>query len=132
MLAETFGQAIGVRNASFPYLQIRPAIFRQDFTSEQQCDQDAGEDTPTAPSRREGVEYSGQYRSFPWIEVNGDVAFAHARYFETATTLANYYGIVNGTYIALAPNFTGSFGVLVDNLGPGLAGWRSAYWVPFL
>jgi outer membrane receptor protein involved in Fe transport len=68
------------------------------------------------------VEISGQYRPFPWIEVNGDVAFAHARYFENATTLASQYGIVDGTYIALAPNCTGSFGVLVDNLGPWFGG----------
>ena len=122
LLAETFGQEIGLRNASLPNLQIQAAVFRQDFSSEQQYDQDAGEDAPTAPSRREGVEFSGQYRPLPWIEVNGDVAFAHARYFESATTLASYYGILDGTYIALAPKFTGSFGVLVDNLGPWFGG----------
>jgi outer membrane cobalamin receptor len=122
LLAETFGQEIGLRNASLRNLQIQAAIFRQDFSSEQQYDQDAGEDVATAPSRREGVEFSGQYRPFPWIEVNSDVAFAHARYFKNATSLANQYGIMDGTYIALAPNFTGSFGVLVDNLGPWFGG----------
>jgi hypothetical protein len=117
LLAKTFGQEIGLRNASIPNLQIQAAIFRQDFSSEQQYDQDAGSDIPTAPSRREGVEFSGQYRPFPWIEVNGDVAYAHARYFENEAELAARYGIVGGAYIALAPNFTGSFGVLIDNLG---------------
>jgi outer membrane receptor protein involved in Fe transport len=122
LLAETFGQEIGLRNASLRNLEIQAAIFRQDFSSEQQYDQDAGEDAPTAPSRRAGVEFSAQYRPFPWIEVNGDVAFAHARYFKNATSLASQYGIVDGTYIALAPNFTGSFGVLVDHLGPWFGG----------
>ncbi len=122
LLAETFGQEIGLRNASFHNLQLQAAIFRQDFSSEQQYDQDAGQDAPTAPSRREGVEFSGQYRPFPWMEVNGDVAFAHARYFKNAAELASFYGIAGGTYIALAPNFTGSFGVLVDNLGNWFGG----------
>lgn len=117
LLASTFGQEIGLRNTSIPHVQTQIAVFRQDFTSEQQYDQDAGQDVATAPSRREGVELSAEYRPRRWIEFNGDVAFAKARYFENSERLTDYYGIPGGTYIANAPDFTGSFGVLVDNLG---------------
>ncbi|MCQ8279722.1 TonB-dependent receptor [Acetobacteraceae bacterium KSS8] len=122
LLASTFGQEIGLRNSSIPHLQLQAAIFRQDFTSEQQYDQDAGQDVAQAPSRREGVELSAQWRPRHWIELNGDVAFAKARYFENAATLASTYGIAGGAYIANAPNVTGSFGILVDDLGPWFGG----------
>ena len=122
LLASTFGQEVGVRNASVAHLQVQVAVFRQDFTSEQQYDQDSGQDIATAPSRRVGIEASAQFRPRHWIELNGDIALAKARYFENATTLANTYGIDGGTFIANAPNFTGSFGVLVDNLGPWFGG----------
>jgi len=118
LLAETFGQEFGLRNDSVRDLQIQLAFFRQDFSSEQQYDQDAGQDQALAPSRRQGVECSAEYRPFDWIELNGDFAFSHARYFENLARLESYYAIYGGTYIADAPNFTGSFGVLVDNLGP--------------
>ena len=78
LLASTFGEEIGIRNASVLHLQMQVAIFRQDFTSEQQYDQDAGQDVAQAPSRREGLELSAQVRPRRWIELNGDLAFAKA------------------------------------------------------
>ena len=36
--------------------------------------------------------------------------------------VAGTYQIVGGTYISNAPNFIGSFGLLVDNLGPWFGG----------
>jgi outer membrane receptor protein involved in Fe transport len=118
LLAETFGQEIGVRNATVAKLQVQLAVFRQDFSSELMYNQDAGQDQATAPSRRQGLELSAQYRPYRWIELNTDICLAKARYFENAAKLVQYYDIIGGRYVADAPNFTGSLGILVDHLGP--------------
>jgi outer membrane receptor protein involved in Fe transport len=87
-------------------------------------DEDQGQDQATAPSRRQGVEVSGQYRPLAWIEFNTDLAFARARYRGSPDSLANFG--LDGPFIALAPSFVGSFGILVDHLGPwfGALQWR--------
>jgi outer membrane receptor protein involved in Fe transport len=120
------GEEVGLRTNLIPKVQVQVAVFQEDFTSELKYDQDQGEDQPSAPSRRQGVELSGQYRPFRWIELNTDLAFSKARYQDSLTTLANQFGIVGGAFIANAPSFIGSFGVLVDNLGPWFGGlqWR--------
>ncbi len=118
LLARTYGEEFGIRNASIPGLQIQLALFRQDFGSEEIYDQDAGMDQATAPSRREGFELSAQYHPFSWLELNTDIAATKARFFLNPDALADTYQITGGTYIANAPKYTASFGALVDNLGP--------------
>jgi outer membrane receptor protein involved in Fe transport len=98
------------------------ALFRQDFGSEVVYDQDAGLDQATAPSRREGVEFSAQYHPFSWLELNTDLAATHARFFENATTLAQTFGVTGGSFIENAPTYTASFGALIDHLGPWFGG----------
>ena len=118
LLARTYGEEFGIRNAAIPHLQIQLALFRQDYSSETIYNQDVGMDEATAPSRREGFELSAQYHPADWLELNTDVAMTKARYFKSEQTLQNFYGISGGTYIANAPDYTLSFGALIDNLGP--------------
>jgi outer membrane cobalamin receptor len=121
LLAPTQGLEFGVRSDLIPNLSTQLAVFQQDFDSELAYDADVGQDAASAPSRRRGVEFSAQYRPMPWIEFNTDLALSHARYrgdlgpFDLA-----------GPWIANAPKFIGSFGVLVNNLGPWFGGlqWR--------
>ena len=122
LMARTYGEEFGIRNASIPDLQIQLALFRQDFGSEEIYDQDAGMDEATAPSRRQGVELSAEYRPFPWLELNTDLAATHARFFENPAQLQNFYGITGGSDIANAPKYTASFGALIDHLGPWSGG----------
>jgi len=100
---------------------VQLAVFQQDFNSELAYDADAGQDAASAPSRRQGLELSGEYRPARWIEFNSDLAFSKARYRGDLTAFD-----LGGPYIANAPSFIGSFGVLVDNLGPWFGGlqWR--------
>jgi outer membrane receptor protein involved in Fe transport len=104
-----------------PLLATQLAVFQQDFNSELAYDADVGQDAASAPSRRRGVEFSAQYQPLPWIEFNTDLAFSHARY---RGDLAAFD--LAGPWIANAPSFIGSFGVLVNNLGPWFGGlqWR--------
>jgi outer membrane receptor protein involved in Fe transport len=98
------------------------ALFQQDFSSELRYNADIGQDQASAPSRRQGVEISAEYRPRSWIELNTDLAFSKARYISNDLAA---FGLA-GPYIADAPTFIGSFGALVDNLGPWFGGlqWR--------
>ncbi|MGZ3375196.1 MAG: TonB-dependent receptor [Phenylobacterium sp.] len=124
LLAPADGFEVGIRTDLIPKTQVQVAIFREDFESEQRYVADEGEDTASAPSRRQGVELSAQYRPLPWLEFNTDLAWSQANYRASAATLALFQ--LDGTAIANAPSFIGSFGVLVNNAGPWFGGvqWR--------
>ena len=121
LLASTTGVEVGVRSNIVPKLSMQLAIFQQEFNSELAYDADQGQDSASAPSRRQGIELSAEYRPARWIELNTDLAFSKARYRGDLEA----YGL-DGPYIANAPKFIGSFGVLIDNVGPWFGGlqWR--------
>ena len=121
LLASTQGLEFGIRSDLIEKLSMQLAVFQQDFDSELTYDADAGQDAASAPSRRRGVEFSAEYRPLPWIEFNTDLALSHARY---RGDLAAFE--LAGPWIANAPKFIGSFGVLVNNLGAWFGGlqWR--------
>jgi outer membrane cobalamin receptor len=121
LLAPTTGYEVGIRSNIVPRLSMELAAFQQDFNSELAYDADAGQDTASAPSRRKGVEFSAEYRPWNWIEINTDLALSKARYRGDVTAFD-----LDGPYIANAPKFIGSFGVLINNLGSWFGGlqWR--------
>ena len=121
LLAPADGEEIGFRTNIVPRLQVQVAAFQENFNSELAYDADAGEDTASAPSRRRGVEVSAQYRPFRWVEFNTDLAVSRARYRGDLAAFG-----LDGPYIANAPTFIGSVGVLVSALGPWSGGlqWR--------
>jgi hypothetical protein len=122
LLARTTGKEFGLRSDIIPRVNLQLAVFEQDFGSELVYNPDVGQDEAGAPSRRKGVEISGQYHPFHWLELNADFAFSKPRY-RTADLAA--FGLA-GPYIADAPNFIYSAGILVDDLGPwsGSLQWR--------
>jgi outer membrane receptor protein involved in Fe transport len=122
LLAATTGYEIGLRTDIVPRLSLQLAAFQQDFKSELIYNADSGQDEASAPSRRKGIEVSGQYHPFRWLELNADLAFSRPRYH--VDNLADYG--LNGPYIADAPNFIYSAGILIDDLGPWSGGlqWR--------
>jgi len=122
LLAATTGYEIGLRTNIIPKVTLQFAAFQQDFGSELVYNADSGQDEAGAPSRRKGVEVSGQYHPFRWLELNTDLAFSRPRY--RASGLAAFG--LNGPYIADAPNFIYSAGILIDDLGPISGGlqWR--------
>ena len=122
LLARTTGKEIGLRTDIVPRLSLQLAAFHQDFGSELVYNPDVGQDEAGAPSRRRGVEISGQYHPFRWLELNADLAFSRPRY-RTADLAA--FGLAS-PYIADAPNFIYSAGILVDGLGSWSGGlqWR--------
>jgi outer membrane receptor protein involved in Fe transport len=117
-IVQADGGEAGIRTDIIPRTQIQFAAFYIHLNSEFVYDQDQGEDQAGPPSKRDGVEFSAQYRPSGWLELNTDLSFSHAR-FDTSHLAA--YGDA-GSYIPLAPDFVGSLGVLVDNLGPWFGG----------
>ena len=124
LMAPTKGEEVGLRSNLIPKLSVQAALFQEDFSSELIFDEDQGQDEANAPSRRRGIEVSAQYRPIDWIELNTDLAFSRARYRGSPAQLANFG--LDGPFIANAPSFIGSIGVLVDHLGPwfGALQWR--------
>ena len=122
LLAQATGGEIGLRTDIIPKVKVQIALFQQDFSSELRYNSDVGQDAASAPSRRQGVELSAEYRPWSWIELNTDLAFSKARYMSNDLAA---FGL-DGPFIANAPTFIGSFGALVDNLGPWFGGlqWR--------
>ena len=114
LLVRVDSAEIGLRSDLIPLTHIEFAAFLLHVGSEQIYDQDQGEDVPGAPSRRYGFELSGQVHPRPWLELNADLSYSHARF--NAASLADYGDA--GPYIPNAPAVVGSVGVLVDHLGP--------------
>ncbi len=122
LLVKADGEEIGVRTDIIPKVHVQVAAFNIRLNSEIVYDQDQGEDQPGPPSDRHGVEVSAQYRPVHWLELNSDLSFSRARFIDTSPAdLLNTYGD-DGKFIPLAPTFIGSFGAIVDNLGPWYGG----------
>ena len=122
LLATTNGYEIGLRSDIMPRVQFQIAAFQQDFGSELRYNADIGQDDAGAPSRRRGVEVSAQYHPTHWLEFNADLAFSQPRY--RGANLEEFN--LAGPYIADAPDFIYSAGILVDKLGRWSGGlqWR--------
>lgn len=132
LLSRTTGFELGLRSSALPRVNLEIALFRQDFSSELSYNADVGSDDANGPSRRQGLELSARYHPVRWLELNTNLAFARARYRCPATgssggPCAGLGAPANpGNWIANAPGFIGSAGLLVHALGPwsGAAQWR--------
>jgi hypothetical protein len=108
-LVKSTGYEVGLRSTAIPHLQAAATLFQMEFDSELTYNADVGQTEAGRPGRRRGVELTAQYRPAPWIELSANIAVTRARYTD---------GDPAGDHIEDAPAFVGSFGVLVDNLGP--------------
>jgi outer membrane cobalamin receptor len=132
LLSKTTGLELGLRTNLIPNVNLDIALFQQDFSSELSYNADVGSDDSSGPSRRQGLEVSAQYHPARWLELNTDLAFSKPRYRcpATGSDSGPCAGIGSpdnpGSYIADAPNFIYSAGVLVHNLGrwSGALQWR--------
>ena len=118
LLVRADGEEIGFRSDLIPKVKVQFAVFNIDLQSELIYDQDEGQDQASAPSNRYGAELSAEYRPFPFLELNTDLTASHARF--TGGNLAAFG--LGGDHIPNAPGFIGSFGLILDNLGPYYGG----------
>ncbi len=102
----------GVRTAAIRNLLASFSVFLINSDSELTYDGDTGTTSAGPATRRVGFELTTQYRPWRWVELRANFAATHGRAINNPA----------GPYIADSPSYIGSFGALVDNLGPWYGG----------
>jgi hypothetical protein len=81
-LVRTKGAEIGVRSTWIPGLNSTLAFWYLTLDSELLFVGDAGITEPSRASRRYGVEWTNFYKPLPWLTLDFDIAYSHARFTE--------------------------------------------------
>jgi hypothetical protein len=113
LLVRSKGAEIGIRTKAIEGLTSSLAVFVLDFDSELLFVGDAGTTEPSRPSRRVGVEWTNAYKVLPWMTLDFDLAYTHARF-------SNFDPV--GDFIPGAPAWVASGGVTFG----GDSGWFGA------
>jgi hypothetical protein len=148
-LVRAEGAEFGARTSFIPGLVSTVSVWGLDLASELTFDGDTGETDPSGPTRRYGVEFANFYRVNPWLAVDADVSFTHARYLEdtnggryiansigtvvsggvTANKGDGWFGSLRGRYFGPQPIVeTGAVSEPSSLTFNGRIGWRSARW----
>ncbi len=116
-LVASRGLEVGARTEWIPGLQSSLALWKLDFDSELVYVGDAGATEPNRPSTRRGIEWNNRWIPMPWLLVDADLAWTHARFadFDPA-----------GDRIPNAVDKVASIAVTARDLGPWSASvqWR--------
>ncbi len=112
-LVSSRGFEVGARSELVPGLQSSLALWKLDFDSELVYVGDAGATEASAGSRRHGVEFNNRYAPLPWLLIDADLAWTHARF-------------RNGERIPNAVDRVASVAATLRELGPWSASlqWR--------
>ena len=79
-LVASRGMELGARTEWIPGLQSSIALWKLDFNSELAYVGDAGATEPNRPSTRRGIEWNNCWIPLPWLLVDADLAWTHARF----------------------------------------------------
>jgi len=111
------GLELGARTEWIPGLQSSVALWKLDFDSELVYVGDAGATEANRPSTRRGVEWNNRYIPLPWLLVDADLAWTHARFADSDPA---------GNRIPNAVDKVASIAFTTRDLGPWSAGiqWR--------
>ncbi len=113
------GAELGVRTEAIPDLQSSLALWYLKLDSELVFVGDAGTTEAGRPSQRYGVEWNNRWRPLPWLFLDLDVAWNHARFTGQAE---------EGDFIPGAPDSVISAGAAIDHYGP----WSGALFVRYI
>ena len=127
LLTKATGYETGIRTEIIPGLKATAAVFVLDLDSEATFDGDEAVTTPGRPSRRQGIDLSATYRALPWLELNGNFSFAHARYTDPDDGSADTEPGHPGNYIPGAPKIIASGYARLVDLDPWSAELRMRY-----
>jgi hypothetical protein len=111
------GLELGARTEWVPGLQSSLALWQLDFDSELVYVGDAGSTEANRPSQRRGIEWNNRYVPVPWLLVDADFAWTHARFADADPV---------GNRIPNAIDKVGAIAVTLRELGPWSASlqWR--------
>ena len=120
-LSRSKGFELGVRTLPLPGLQSSLSVYQLNFDSELIFVGDAGTTEAGRPSRRVGFELANYYKVNDWLTIDADLAFAQARFRDSALAGNRVPGAVEGV---------ASLAVAVDNLGPWFGAVQFRYFGP--
>ena len=120
-LVRTYGGELGLRSEIVPNLQTSLALWYLKFNSELVFAGDAGTTEAGRPSTRFGVEFNNHYTPTPWLLVDLDLAWTHARFSDSDPV---------GNFIPNALQTVAAGGVTIQNLGPWTASIFGRYFGP--
>jgi outer membrane receptor protein involved in Fe transport len=120
-LVRTFGAELGARTEAIRDLQSSLAIWYLKFDSELVFLGDAGTTEAGRPSTRYGVEWNNEYTPVPWLLIDFDFAWTHARFTNDDPV---------GNHIPNALQTVAAVGVTLRNLGPWTASIFGRYFGP--
>lgn len=104
ILPYSFGADLGVILKPVPNLIIQPALWHMYLEQEFVYVGDEAVVEPSGKTRRLGVDLSLRYQPFPWLYIDGDINYAHARAIQEPK---------GEDYIPLVPALTSTGGVAV-------------------
>jgi outer membrane receptor protein involved in Fe transport len=81
-LVRANGAEVGVRTVTIPHLQTSLTLWTLSLASELVFTGDAGTTEPSRPSHRYGIEFANYYSPKPWLILDGDISWSHARFTE--------------------------------------------------
>ena len=120
-LVRSKGYEVGVRTEPLEGLQTSLSVYQLDFNSELTFAGDAGTTEAGRPSRRIGFELANFYKVTDWLTLDGDLAYARARYRIDDGSGRHIPGAVEGV---------ASFAADFDNLGPWFGALQLRYFGP--
>ena len=118
-LVRSRGAELGLRTEAIANLQSSLALWYLALDSELVFIGDAGNTEAGRPSKRRGVEWSNRWRALPWLLVDLDLAWNHARFTGNSP---------DGDYVPGAPDWVASAGVSVPRYGP----WSGALFMRYI
>lgn len=115
-LPKSIGEEVGLRTTLIPHLRSELSLWRLHLQSELVWDGDAGDNEPSGPTARWGVEIANWYTPTKWLTIDADYAWSHARF-------TNHEP--QGDYVpeALVATFDG--GVTVHDLPGAFSRWSA-------
>ncbi|MBV9840057.1 MAG: TonB-dependent receptor [Sphingomonadaceae bacterium] len=115
-LPKSEGEEIGLRTTVVSGLRSELSLWRLHLASELVWDGDAGTNTPSGPTTRYGIEFANWYDPTPWLTLDADYAWSHARF-------TDHEPAGNHVPEALVSTFDG--GIAVHDLPGRYARWSA-------
>ncbi len=120
-LVRSRGAEIGVRTAVIPGVVSTVSLWGLTLDSELVFVGDAGGTEPAARTRRHGLEFANFWRPTPWLALEADLTFTHARYRDDlgeGTRIANSITRVATGGVTFGRELGGFGSVRVRHFGP--------------
>jgi hypothetical protein len=117
-LARATGAEAGLRSTLAPNLELTAALWALQLDSELVLDNDASATVPEGATRRYGLELGAGWHPQPWVRVDLDLAWTHARFSDFTPA---------GQYLPNAPQEVAALAVEINRGGGWFGGAHVRY-----